>query len=102
VGRQVEVVNVVAEVIREREDARPRVDRQLKREAPLRLTGAWLHAHLHDALPDRAAVAITRDVTDGVEHGTIAGRGFAVRGSRVRVPGKNDASAQLSNAISIG
>ena len=61
-------LTVVAEVIREREDARPRVDRQLKREAPLRLIRAWVHAHFHDALPHRAAVAIAGDMSDGVEH----------------------------------
>ena len=75
--RQVEVMDLVAEVILEGEDARARVHRQPEREAALAVGAERMHAHFHHALPDRPVVAVTRQVPDGVEH-------------------------QLSNATSIG
>jgi hypothetical protein len=66
--RQVEVMHLIAEVILERENPCPRVDRQPEGEAPLLGLAARVHAHLHHALMDRPVVAETREVTDGVEH----------------------------------
>ncbi len=64
----IEVMDHIAQVPGIREDAGARADRELKREAALRVLAARVHAHLHDALPDGLAVAVTGEVANSVKH----------------------------------
>jgi hypothetical protein len=66
--RQVEVVHLVAEMILERKDPGPRVDREPEGEAALHRLAERVHPHFHHALPDRPAVAETGEMTNRVEH----------------------------------
>jgi len=64
--RNVEVVDVVAEVVAVGEDAAAGTDGEREGEAVLIGVGAGVHARFHDALADRARVAVTRKVPDGI------------------------------------
>src|ERR1700688_1611482 len=49
----------------------PRIHRKLKDKTALVALAPGVHAHLHHALPDGAAVAITREMANGVEHSVL-------------------------------
>jgi hypothetical protein len=67
-GRQVEVVHKIAIGIGIRKNAGSRIDRQLKNETALVAFASGVHANFHHALPDEMAVAIAREMANGVEH----------------------------------
>src|SRR5450432_671752 len=67
-GRQVEVVHQVAIGIGISKDAGSRIDRQLKNKTSLVALAPGVHANFHHALPDGMAVAIAREMANGVEH----------------------------------
>src|SRR5215218_4055616 len=104
VGGQVEVVHVIAEMIEIAEDPGARVHRQLEGEAALRLVGARVHPHFHDALPHRTAVAVSRDVPDRVKHQnrSIPAEEWLSLGVASWKLGVVMCRPQLSKAISIG
>jgi hypothetical protein len=67
-GRQVEVVHQIAMGIGITENAGSRVDRELKNKTALVTFASGVHANFHHALPDGMAVAIAREMANGIEH----------------------------------
>ena len=67
-GGQVEVVHEIAARIRIAENARAGIDGELKNEAALIALAPGVHADFHHALPDELAVAIAREMANGVKH----------------------------------
>src|ERR1035438_8168487 len=67
-GRQVEVVHQIAMGIGITENADSRVDRELKNKTALVSLASGVHANFHHALPDGMAVAIARQMANGIEH----------------------------------
>ena len=67
-GRQVEVVDQIAVGIGIAKNTGPRIDRQLKNKTPLVALAPRVRANFHHALPDGMAVAIAREMANGVEH----------------------------------
>src|SRR6202165_2481324 len=70
-GRQVEVVNKIAVGIGIAKNPGARIYRKLKDETALVAFASGVHANLHHALPDGAAVAIAREMANGVEHSVL-------------------------------
>ena len=70
-GRQVEVVDKIAVGIGIAKNPGARIYRQLKNKTALVALASGVHANLHHALPDRAAVAIAREMANGVEHSVL-------------------------------
>src|ERR1019366_3477026 len=67
-GRQVEVVHQIAIGIGIAKNAGSRIDRQLENKTALVTFASGVHANFHHALPDQMAVAIAREMANGVEH----------------------------------
>ena len=67
-GRQVEVVHKIAIGIGIAKNAGSRIDRKLKNKTALITFASRVHANFHHALPDEMAVAIAREMANGVEH----------------------------------
>jgi hypothetical protein len=67
-GMQVEVVHKIAIGIGIAKDAGSRFDRKLKNKTALVIFAYGVHANFHHALPDGMAVAISREMANGVEH----------------------------------
>src|SRR3569833_595326 len=63
----IEMVHVVSEVIAVGEDAAPWADGKRESKAMLLSIGAGMHPRLHNALADRARIAIAREMPYGVE-----------------------------------
>src|ERR1700730_11875155 len=70
-GRQVEVVDKIAIGIGVAKNPGARIYRKLKDETALVAFASGVHANLHHALPDGAAVAIARKMANGVEHSVL-------------------------------
>src|ERR1700733_13805038 len=66
--RQVEVVHKIAVGIGITENPGAGIYRQLKDKTALVALASGVHANLHHALPDEMAVAIAREMANGVEH----------------------------------
>ena len=67
-GRQVEVVHEIAVGIRVAKNPGSRIDRQLKNKTALVAFGSGVHTNFHHALPDEMAIAIAREMANGVVH----------------------------------
>jgi hypothetical protein len=67
-GGQIEMMHQIAASIGIGKNTCPRINGQLKNEATLIALTSRVHSHFHHALPDEAAVAIAREMSNGVEH----------------------------------